>query len=542
MAVAALAGQDLPQPAEVFYGYAGPLKASAWQVGTECYVPATETRAWGWTVTLSRYDAKIDAYGRTVRVPFRIQGGKEVLPLSQVAKQLGAACGWRQGTGKFDVWSELNSVEVTEGGLLVEAKFPIKVYVSYLNEPPRSVLDIYGAKLDSMTEVKLPANARISQFKPDVVRVTVETELKFKNISELIAPRRSLEAVLEAGPADLKSAQDLAAPLRPPPDQDPTAPIIIEPGSKLVDPPLPVDNSINAGPVALLEEGPVVSILRLPVGKALKAPAQVSRPVPDEIHILLPGARYVPAELPFPEGSAVQEVNAVEQPDGVVVALKLKRPMGLEFSLEGNDVRLMLIKPEVGNGKLAGKIVVVDAGHGGHDAGARSPDKKTQEKDLTLKIATKVASMLASEGATVIMTRKTDVFIPLKERSEIANRNGADFFISCHINSSQRPNKSSGQITFHHAKDPIGILLAECIQREIAKVGQLPNLGVWSDQKIYTSGFAVLRYAKMPAVLLELGFINHTKDRGRMTTATFPNDIARAVVRGLKVYLGDAKA
>jgi hypothetical protein len=59
MAVAALAGQDLPQPAEVHYGYAGPLQANAWQVGMECYVPVAATRAWGWKVSVAQFDAKV---------------------------------------------------------------------------------------------------------------------------------------------------------------------------------------------------------------------------------------------------------------------------------------------------------------------------------------------------------------------------------------------------------------------------------------------------------------------------------------------------
>src|SRR5512134_1196469 len=98
MAAAALASQDSALPAEIEYGYAGKLRGRAWQVGTECFVPIEETRAWGWTVALSRYDAKIDAEGRTVRVPFRMQSGREVLPLSQIVKQLGATGGWRVGT------------------------------------------------------------------------------------------------------------------------------------------------------------------------------------------------------------------------------------------------------------------------------------------------------------------------------------------------------------------------------------------------------------------------------------------------------------
>jgi N-acetylmuramoyl-L-alanine amidase len=81
--------------------------------------------------------------------------------------------------------------------------------------------------------------------------------------------------------------------------------------------------------------------------------------------------------------------------------------------------------------------------------------------------------------------------------------------------------------------------MADCIQREIVKVSGLPSMGVWSDQRIYQTGFAVLRGATMPAVLIECGFLNTKKDRARMQTDEFQNGIATAVVKGLKAYLGD---
>jgi N-acetylmuramoyl-L-alanine amidase len=137
------------------------------------------------------------------------------------------------------------------------------------------------------------------------------------------------------------------------------------------------------------------------------------------------------------------------------------------------------------------------------------------------------------------MTRNTDVFLPLAERPAIANRNNAHLFVSVHINSSAVANKNSGTITFYHRQDPIGQLLAEAIHRELVKVSALPNIGVWSDSRIYRTGFAVLRGAKMPGVLLELGFINNEKDRERMKTPQFQKASAEAVVRGIRKFLGD---
>ncbi|MCB8933423.1 MAG: N-acetylmuramoyl-L-alanine amidase, partial [Chthonomonadaceae bacterium] len=74
------------------------------------------------------------------------------------------------------------------------------------------------------------------------------------------------------------------------------------------------------------------------------------------------------------------------------------------------------------------------------------------------------------------------------------------------------------------------------------KVSKLPDFGAKSDRILYQSGLAVLRGAKMPAILMELGFLNHPTDRKRMLTDEFQDAVADAVVQGLKVYLGDGKA
>ncbi|MBI3722243.1 MAG: N-acetylmuramoyl-L-alanine amidase [Fimbriimonas ginsengisoli] len=200
-----------------------------------------------------------------------------------------------------------------------------------------------------------------------------------------------------------------------------------------------------------------------------------------------------------------------------------------------------MFKPNIGNGRLAGRTVVVDAGHGGHDTGAKAPDGSLIEKLMTLEIAKLTAERLGEEGATVIMTRRTDEFIPLPDRSEVANRSGADFFLSIHINSNGQNTSSTGGITFIHEHDPTCQVLAECIQHEIALVSHLPSLGVWSDTKIYHSGFSVLRHAKVPAVLIEMGFLSNEYDRAVMATPQFKENAAKAIVAGLKVYLGDVK-
>jgi N-acetylmuramoyl-L-alanine amidase len=218
------------------------------------------------------------------------------------------------------------------------------------------------------------------------------------------------------------------------------------------------------------------------------------------------------------------------------LTFNLKRALASELWMDGKTVRLTIKKP-LGSGNLAGMTIVVDPGHGGHDSGTKA--NGVTEKELNLIMGKLIADKLTAEGANVIITRRTDVFITLPNRAKIANDNDADLFISTHINSTAKGGSQSGSIVFHHKGNEVGKMLAQCIFDEIADVNGLPDLGVWSDGRIYQSGFSVLRNTKMPGVLLELGFMNNPTDRNRMVTKDFQDKVAAAVVKGIKVYLAN---
>ncbi|MEQ1936523.1 MAG: N-acetylmuramoyl-L-alanine amidase, partial [Fimbriimonadaceae bacterium] len=297
---------------------------------------------------------------------------------------------------------------------------------------------------------------------------------------------------------------------------------------------------VSVGPIRMLSESAAAAQLSIPLTGALPSPPRYRRVDATTFELFFPRGSYIAP--PQPLGSpSVTAFEPEQLSEGLRLTVRLARPMGVEYSVSANAITLGLYKPKVGNGKLAGKVIVLDAGHGGHDSGARSTDKATLEKDVTLKVVLQTAKELLSEGATVIMTRKTDVFIPLGERAEIANRNAADLFISVHINSNKTANSTSGSISFYHKGNKPGEVLAICMQEEMKKASQIPSIGVWSDGRIYESGFAVLRLSKMPGVLLELGFVNHEKDRNILRTTAFQSDVSKAIVKGIKVYLGDEK-
>src|SRR5262249_29367924 len=157
--------------------------------------------------------------------------------------------------------------------------------------------------------------------------------------------------------------------------------------------------------------------LSLRLSGPLAASPNFRRPDPNLLEIVLPNTTLQLGDQPVsPDMLSVESIDTHMEGTSAVLGLHLVRPMGLEISLQPGSLQIRLLKPSVGNGQLAGKIVVVDAGHGGHDSGAKTFDGSVQEKNLTLPITKLTAQKLAEEGATVIMTRKTDDFITLEER------------------------------------------------------------------------------------------------------------------------------
>lgn len=540
MVVASVTAQtDGPRPAEVVFTHYGKISTNAWQDGLECFVPIEAVSRWGWKATLGKSDLSIAADSRTIKLPFRRMGGRTVISLGQAVKKLGGGSGWLPGTGTFQVWSFVRSVKVRDGNIEVEVTLPLRPRLSFEAQPDRLVLDFHGAKLDSKVYQELEAGSRVGQFEETTVRVVVETSKRPAYQASEIKASRSFSLNYGDAPEVPNDENELGTTLPKPPETNKLDP---PQGGDLgsfggLESPMPeaLVAKVGVPELSLQNERKAIITIR-PIGKLI-SPPQLRRVEANVIELTMPGASYEGELEPKLESPFIKQITVTQGPASAIYTFVLNRPMGVVLS-STNGAQISLVQPAIGDGRLSSKTIVVDAGHGGHDGGAKAPNGSVYEKNLTLAIAKELASALIDEGSTVIMTRDTDVFIPLKERAEIANRNSADFFISVHINSSVR-NSSNGGMTFFHAKDPICQLLAECIQAEIAKVSKLKDHGAWSDQRIYDTGFAVLRLAQMPAVLIEMGFINNDFDRKRMITKDFHADVAEAIVKGLKVYLGN---
>jgi N-acetylmuramoyl-L-alanine amidase len=218
--------------------------------------------------------------------------------------------------------------------------------------------------------------------------------------------------------------------------------------------------------------------------------------------------------------------------------------------------------------------IVIDAGHGGRDPGAQGPGYT--EAALTLDIALRLEKLLAKEpGVEVVLTRRTDEYVGLQERTGIANREGADLFLSIHANASRnraargvesyllnfastpdaaavaaRENASS-TLTMSHLNDLVKQIalnskldesrdLARHVQSAMVRKLKASNQQV-RDLGVKQAPFVVLVGASMPSVLVEVSFLTHKQEGRLLGTGAYRQRIAEALLDGVRRYLRTLK-
>lgn len=222
-------------------------------------------------------------------------------------------------------------------------------------------------------------------------------------------------------------------------------------------------------------------------------------------------------------------------------------------------------------------IVVIDAGHGGKDPGALG--RSSREKDIVLSVALKAGELITNNlnGVKVVYTRKTDVFIPLNTRAQIANNNKADLFISIHCNSntsSQPKGAETYVMGMHKSEENLKVAMLEnsailleddyktnydgfdpsSIESHIIfnffqNSFQSQNLDIASelqsefkqntavvDRGVKEAGFWVLYKTAMPGILIELGFLSNSVDEAYLKSEKGQNQLALAIFNAFKAY------
>src|SRR5919106_2844414 len=168
--------------------------------------------------------------------------------------------------------------------------------------------------------------------------------------------------------------------------------------------------------------------------------------------------------------------------------------------------------------------VVIDAGHGGHDRGGVSR-QRIPEKEMTLEVAQRLKKALIADGYRAVMTRENDVFVPLGTRVAIANSYRNAIFVSVHFNSAKRVG-ADGIETYFYSGDSLP--LASAVHHFVAGGAPSTNRGV------RRRGYYVLRKARVPAVLVECGFLTNPTEAAYIRKSSYRQKLAEEIATGIR--------
>lgn len=183
------------------------------------------------------------------------------------------------------------------------------------------------------------------------------------------------------------------------------------------------------------------------------------------------------------------------------------------------------------------KLVYLDPGHGGIENYNGSPDGTYKEHEFTLDMGKRIKAHLERCGVSVGMTRTEDVTVPLSERAAMANRAGADIFVSIHSNASgSNWSNASGLCVYTYAEGGERDKLAYAILERVNACGEI---GIFS-QGLYHNGYTVLAKTTMPACLVEFAFHTNKSDVEKLKSAAWRESLAIAAAKGICDHLGTA--
>jgi N-acetylmuramoyl-L-alanine amidase len=243
------------------------------------------------------------------------------------------------------------------------------------------------------------------------------------------------------------------------------------------------------------------------------------------------------------------------------------RPFALEGAPKASENASRSLTRALG---LKVNRIVIDAGHGGHDEGTSGPNGLL-EKDVVLDVSLRLAKLIQSRmGAEVVLTRSDDTFIPLQERTAIANDRKADLFLSIHANSSPAPSVAGAETFFLNFTNSPGALdvaarensgaeksvgdlkdliqsitlndkiaesqtFAQTVQSSLFAQAARANLAA-KNRGVKRAPFVVLIGASMPSVLAEIGFLTNARDEANLSKPEYRQKIAEALYKGVSQY------
>jgi N-acetylmuramoyl-L-alanine amidase len=449
---------------------------------------------------------------------------KTFLPARAVGSLLGCAVRWEEDSRTLYLHPWVRKFSLAQlhdrYRLTVEAEAPISYRIGELTDPPRYFIDLLNIDLAQIpsafaAEESYLKSARIHQHsvapdpEGDVARIVVE-----------MAERRQCR-IRES---DDKCRLEIDLPL---------------PGAEELSPDV---EPVVLTDIAFERRSPRVAAVKLGVfGTAYCTSVNMYDPLLVAVDVIN-ATNQIRSPMPFVEDSLVESVDvgpAPGHPGTERVTVALKQPTGHGIVVDDGEVRILL-----GRFELAELKVVVDAGHGGHDTGAVGRSG-LQEKEVNLNIALRVYRLLKAMGVNVCLTRVGDNAVrpwtrgnrqqqktELLTRCQIANQMEADLFVSIHANA-RRSNPMEHRGTETYYRRPESFAFAHAMQRELVQIIGLPDGGVIRHPK----SIIVLRYTKMPSILVEVGYLSHPADEALLATEELRERAAMGIVNGVRKYV-----
>jgi N-acetylmuramoyl-L-alanine amidase len=289
--------------------------------------------------------------------------------------------------------------------------------------------------------------------------------------------------------------------------------------------------------VEILTTGPVT-----PEKGVLKSPRRVVLDFPETIldtpMNILQIARPEASKIRFAQFTTKDARVVIETEHKTFLEIKNDRVI-VRFTTDGepaikqeeDNAQTPVAKPVASTAAnpLKGKKIAVMAGHGGTDPGAVGA-RETLEKDMTLDTARRLAALLKSAGAEVVMVRKEDTFMSLRARVEAANAAKTDATVSIHFNSSEWDHLLGIETYFYKEKDQ---LLARAIHKQMVQELQRP------DKDMRQARFYELNHTEMPCVLVEPAYLSNYWEEMLIRNESFRQKVAHAIMKGLEDYFRD---
>ncbi|NLM36608.1 MAG: N-acetylmuramoyl-L-alanine amidase [Firmicutes bacterium] len=367
--------------------------------------------------------------------------------------------------------------------IYVETSGPVQYKVDFLLNPHRLVIDLWDVTLTGPA-LTVPGNdtwvesIRVSQFDPQTIRLVLD-------INE---PRNCVVGIDETNPARL----------------------LIKTMTELQEATWHPDG--DGGRLVLKGSGQLPGEPRFD-------------PKTGKLYIRIPQTKLGEG---FQTATGTDSVFKLREEDPSTVEVELAVPRGHDYSVTwGQDRRTITV--EVKNAPLSGRVIILDPGHGGADAGAISPGG-LREKELNLAVALRLKQKLEGLGAEVLLTREDDQYLWLYDRVAIANRTGGAVLLSIHANNHNKRDIHGLEIWHHPDRSESAVLAKALSEAVLARTNQHFR-GIMASKDL-----VLPREAQMPAVIFEMGFVSNREEEKLLKTVEFQDKITDGISQGLIAY------